>query len=435
MKTFLVVALLPLLCSGVVLGQKVDTKSRINAFHNQTNPEYFHNLSNKVKKYELQHPSLKSSKGNQFKPVLTSIQLLDSTIFETWDTTASQLIVNAKSYTTYDFNEIQSTEIFFYWEKSTNQWLADLKKVITYDANGNVTQNILYEFDVDNYQWVLYQKQQYAYDDLGNVISEILYNSNNQITYGSKYNNKYDDNGNVTQDSVSLWDPTGRFWVPGGKDEYSYDAGGNLASLIFSYWNDSTSQFVLNYKGEFNYDANGYDTLDIYSNWYAVTSEWIIEHKTENTFDDAGNLTSLVDYFWTEATSKRENSYKYENTYDVNGNLTGSIYFQWDETSSQWLIIDKRTYYYSEYNITAVPVIPERKISVYPNPASDHIVFDLTHASESANVELFDLQGKKVLEQKLSESKQISVNNLRKGLYMYRLNNNGTIYEGKITVE
>jgi hypothetical protein len=44
-------------------------------------------------------------------------------------------------------------------------------------------------------------------------------------------------------------------------------------------------------------------------------------------------------------------------------------------------------------------------------------------------------QGKKVLEQKLSVTGQIFINHLAKGLYLYRINNYGTIYKGKIIVD
>jgi hypothetical protein len=75
------------------------------------------------------------------------------------------------------------------------------------------------------------------------------------------------------------------------------------------------------------------------------------------------------------------------------------------------------------------------KLNVYPNPAKEYIVFDITNISNSAIVELFDNQGKKVLEQKLSVTGQIFISNLAKGLYLYRINNNGTIYKGKIIID
>ena len=37
------------------------------------------------------------------------------------------------------------------------------------------------------------------------------------------------------------------------------------------------------------------------------------------------------------------------------------------------------------------------RINIYPNPAKEYIVFDLTNISSSSTVELFDMQGKKVL--------------------------------------
>jgi hypothetical protein len=75
------------------------------------------------------------------------------------------------------------------------------------------------------------------------------------------------------------------------------------------------------------------------------------------------------------------------------------------------------------------------RINIYPNPAKEYMVFDITNISSSATVELFDIQGKKVLEQKLPENRQVSVSSLPKGLYLYRLNDRDNIYKGKITLE
>ena len=68
-------------------------------------------------------------------------------------------------------------------------------------------------------------------------------------------------------------------------------------------------------------------------------------------------------------------------------------------------------------------------------PFSEYIVFDVINISDSATIEIFDNQGKKILEQKLSVTGQIFISKLAKGLYLYRINNNGSIYNGKIIVE
>lgn len=42
--------------------------------------------------------------------------------------------------------------------------------------------------------------------------------------------------------------------------------------------------------------------------------------------------------------------------------------------------------------------------------------------SLSARVELFDMQGKKILDQELAENKRLSISNLPKGFYLYTMN-------------
>jgi hypothetical protein len=157
--------------------------------------------------------------------------------------------------------------------------------------------------------------------------------------------------------------------------------------------------------------------------------------KDEYIYDAYGNMTLGVESYWDETTSQNYFLQKSNYTYDVNGNITSVVHYNWDKNTSQWDAMSNLTYYYSELVPTSVPGISERNISVYPNPAREYIVFDLSNVSGSAIVELFDMEGKKVLDQKLPESRQISVSNLRKGLYLYRLSDRGNIYKGKIGVE
>ena len=92
-------------------------------------------------------------------------------------------------------------------------------------------------------------------------------------------------------------------------------------------------------------------------------------------------------------------------------------------------------YFTTDCTSTALNDKVKTRINIYPNPAKEYIVFDITNISSSAKVELFDLQGKKVLEEKLSENKQISISNLPKGLYLFKVKDSRNIYKGKIAVE
>lgn len=120
------------------------------------------------------------------------------------------------------------------------------------------------------------------------------------------------------------------------------------------------------------------------------------------------------------------------NAYDIYGNQTIQIAYSWNNTTSQFIPVYKATDYYSEHNL--IPKIPVH-IRFHPNPAKEFIVFDLTYYAEPIIVEIFDNQGKKVLEQNLPENRQISIRNLAKGLYLFRLNYNGNVSTGKIIVE
>jgi hypothetical protein len=125
--------------------------------------------------------------------------------------------------------------------------------------------------------------------------------------------------------------------------------------------------------------------------------------------------------------------FKYEVSYDADGDTTLYIIQSWNLRDS--LTLPKTTYYYSDYSITNIPKTPETQLSVYPNPTREFIVFDLTTSREPATIIIYDIQGKKVIEQRLNESHQVGVQNLPKGLYLYRLDDGMNIYTGKIIKE
>jgi hypothetical protein len=168
-------------------------------------------------------------------------------------------------------------------------------------------------------------------------------------------------------------------------------------------------------------------------------------------------LTQSVDYDWDETTSQWVAYWKYDYTYDnsysfsdlilphlytidavsmyFNHMLIDYLNYDWDETTSDWVINDKGTFYYSEQDITSIFEINGAELKVYPNPADDFIVFDLDNNLHAAIVEIFDFQGRKVLEEKLSTKKEISISHLNSGVYFYRLGQNEKSYTGKFIVK
>lgn len=417
------------MCSNCVMAQRADSKIRINAFHkpadiwNINGLRAIHgiNLQSKLEKnasgaspgvagqnHSFAKTEIKNGlKVNLNKPVLTDDQILDSMIYELWESTSNQWILDEKTWYSYSDEENSITEYNFYWDENTSQWFEYLKFESTYDAYGNMTLFIAYSWDETASQWLVVEQHKNeitrdANDSIILNIDQVWDESNSQWVNSEKYEYTNDDNGNKILLMYYEWDETESQWVNTYKAEYTYDGNGNNNSIIVYWWDESGSQWLLNEKYEYTYDDNRDNILSIYYEWDVTESLWVNYYKEQYTYDENGNILSYASHEWS---------------------------------GSQWDAYDKETFYYSGQVPTLNPDIAENHISVYPNPAYEYVIFDLEKASESATVELFSVDGKKVLEQKLSENRQISVSSLPKGLYMYKVSNSGNSYTGKLLIE
>jgi hypothetical protein len=392
-----------------------------------------------------------------------------SAISYIWDQTKSKWLKDVKQEYNYDASGKMTLEFDYSWFRSyTNVFENRSKREYTYDANGNLTFYIIYNWDEETSQWIVSSKEEYSYDANGNNILDITYD-----WYDGKWNEYYksefvfDANGNKTLYIYYCWTLSTKQLVMVEKGENTYNIRGNMTSSIDSVWDINTGQLLdKSHITEYSYDENGNDTLKIDYSWNVLTSLWDTTNKLKIVYDVNVNMTSEIYYFWDKYTRQWNGPFKEEYSYDTDGNLISVVYYGWDITTRQWIVSNKEEYaydtdgnmtlgiisgwdisasqwiayskvtdYYSEHIPTLNPNIPENRISVYPNPASEYVVFDIAKSSESAIVEMFTLEGKMILEQKLPENRQVSVITLPKGLYVYRLNVSGTIYKGKLSVE
>jgi|GEM_PF-1523172 len=87
--------------------------------------------------------------------------------------------------------------------------------------------------------------------------------------------------------------------------------------------------------------------------------------------------------------------------------------------------------------ITSVNEMSENNIKLYPNPAKDHVNIEFATGNDySANVSIFDAQGRIAMEEIISNGNtQLNVSNLKQGVYIVRIttsNNNKTV---KLVIE
>ena len=75
--------------------------------------------------------------------------------------------------------------------------------------------------------------------------------------------------------------------------------------------------------------------------------------------------------------------------------------------------------------------------SIYPNPAKDRFMVQLPEAEMTGKLQLFDVSGRKVLEQQLKSTlNEIGVASLADSVYFYCVHGeNGLLDRGKIVIQ
>ena len=79
--------------------------------------------------------------------------------------------------------------------------------------------------------------------------------------------------------------------------------------------------------------------------------------------------------------------------------------------------------------------LENKKINVYPNPATSTVNVQLVDNSQ-ANIQLFNLVGQVVMSEQVNgqDLVTLNVNNLNNGIYMLKVNQNGKVYTSKVVV-
>ncbi|MDR1459970.1 MAG: T9SS type A sorting domain-containing protein, partial [Bacteroidales bacterium] len=78
--------------------------------------------------------------------------------------------------------------------------------------------------------------------------------------------------------------------------------------------------------------------------------------------------------------------------------------------------------------------IKTSSIAIYPNPATDNIYITLPENVRSAFFTLYDLQGKELIKQEVSNQDRVAVNGLASGIYIYKIKTNKQSYQDKLRI-
>jgi hypothetical protein len=371
-----------------------------------------------------------------------------------WDLTTKKWVGKSKTENSYDTKGNSTIQISYEWDKNANKWVGKGKTEYTYNSNGNATAEIRSDWDVATSKWVGWMKYERTFNSGGNKTLEICsYTSSPGIWYVSyKSESTYDSKGNLTVQLNSNWYEQDKKWVANFKYEHSYDSRGNETLYASYQWDIAANKWIGSYKDENTFDSNGNVIINISYDWDIYTDKWVINYKDESTIDSNGNLSLMTSYERDKTTGILVLSDKTEVSWNNSFTdfilpedymeisffkhmLTGYIGYTWDSGSSQWKSFEKSAFYYTGQNITGIQENRTSSVSIYPNPATDFLIINLKDVSKPAVIELFDIQGKKMISTLLPINSQISVSQLKSGMYLYTVNQNSEIHNGKIMIK
>ncbi|HLO58151.1 MAG TPA: T9SS type A sorting domain-containing protein [Bacteroidales bacterium] len=339
-----------------------------------------------------------------------------------------------------------------------NTWMPSSKLVFSYDENGRKTETMQFYWDTVAISWQQMIHTYHSYDANGNMTSEFRFALNpatDKWDTVSNYTRLYINNA-IYSWVYDSWDPANHEWYHAMKGEYDYNESGDEITYITFNWNaqasawdssylcrmkmnssgkDSTGEyFKWNTSGsnweswytyDYYYDENGNDTLIAYHN-YGETE--FIDHSE---FDENGFRTSLTTYKWIDGDWQEVARTEY--IPGTNGKTVLSTWFSWDTSLDKWVPVFQDQNYY-EGESTKNNNVVNSGLIVFPNPASECIQIKLTDSTTPAIFELYDLNGKRMLQQLVTSGYSIPVSYLSHGLYLYQLHMGNDVFSGKIVI-
>ena len=97
-----------------------------------------------------------------------------------------------------------------------------------------------------------------------------------------------------------------------------------------------------------------------------------------------------------------------------------------------WAQTEITTFYYSGEPSSGVKDLSNATFSFFPNPATESVFFKWNAGHEQLTVEIYQINGARIMQQPVYQGMAIPVSHLVKGVYLFKLVNEGQpVYSGK----
>jgi len=357
------------------------------------------------------------------------------------------------------------------------------KKEFTYDLELRNTTISEYFWDYSKKELFLYTKYEISYNQLGqldNIQGYLRNQTSGEFELFRSVDFKYNPNGLLA--SVINSDLVyGTFNVT-KRESYTYNESKQL--IQSDLWTKVTDDYnglkANDTRFIFKYNELGYELMS--SKYPIINGEPVLYSITENKYNEDGNLTSTELHYklapnneWYSKlvyiyNSEGDNStqYYYQIQEPTAGNMkytdlrvdinishedfisssvastetSGIGYVMTYNSSSDKAVKSITSGYYGsnwwgpdseiyEYNyssvLTSVGDYSETDLSIFPNPASNNITLRWNNSGDERTLEIYQVNGIKISEQKVQSGDIVSVSDLTQGIYILKLKDNQEI--------
>ena len=305
----------------------------------------------------------------------------------------------------------------------TNSWIPSSEIVHSYNPN-NQRLSSLKRTNYDGTGWSDYLRYTFSYTSEGRIETE-LFEFKNQDANWVNYSlgiYSYNQDGLINAVLGRQWQEETANWRDNYKNIYSYDSNGNRIGERYQYSGFNADSLEDSYKINFTFNVENKVILASSSAWdqgqqaynpasFFVISEYDVSNRLVSETSQNLDEDSIV--------NDERTLYGYENDSLVR-TITYEVWWegQWQPNSE-----DNQTRIYYEDVILGIEKNPPFiKALIYPNPANEFIMVDISDKPVSNGYEIFDMTGKTIVKSNFCSSgiNQINIETLTAGVYFIR---------------
>lgn len=383
---------------------------------------------------------------------------------------------NMRTSNTYDENGYLATRLSQNWNAGDEVWINTGLIEQTHDADGNRLSQTLNNWSSLNNDWVIQETMEWTFEnglmtmvEQSNQLVGTLtpssrtaysYNEDDQLieslreTYNAaqeSWHNElrttttYEDGAMHTQ-LFESWQPDAMAWAPTTLREHTYE--GDTAETIEGFWwHPEEEEWMEGLLVEIAYHSSGAYTQYLYQVkeedfWRPVWQELI-------DYDEEDNVIFTAFYSWNQNTAtldlfnevEREIDWDYTMeqlavpaAYSSNPNFIHKIDALVISNYSGGSLANQITevFFYSPFVFLSAQNADQGLFQLYPNPSEGMVYLKTQGTHGPLRMELYDLQGRKVMDRLVAGDAQISLAELPKGLYVYRVIEGTQAHTGKL---